>query len=60
MARQVGFEQADMSDPSARAECGLKLKGRKLVSDDDEELEIGELNDEEFARHTAFEKAKDA
>ena len=50
MVKKVEFEVADMTNPKHLALHGLKLKGRHIVSDDAEELKIGELSDEEWAR----------
>ena len=51
MARSIEFAQADMTDQETLKACGMKLKGNKLVSDDAEEVEFGELSDGELQRH---------
>ena len=49
MVKKVEFEVADMTNPKHLALHGLKLKGRDIVTQDDE-TKIGELSDEEWAR----------
>ena len=46
----VEYEAADLTNPEILALCGLKLKGREIVSADEEEVVLGELTEEDYAR----------